>query len=301
MTFDLLAALVPVLAPILIAILVGFVWAKKGTPAEPAHLTQIILNVGTPCLIFSTLSTLTVSPVELGTMAAACVLMLAIFVGTSYLMLRGVGLPHRIYLAPTIFGNLGNLGLPVSLYAFGDTGLELGLIMFATQSVLFFTINMWLMSGKASPLSMLKTPHLYAIAAALAFTLTDTAPPEWVSNTTHLLGGMTIPLMLIMLGISLARMKVVAVARPLAVVCLRLCVGVGVAFGLAWLLGLSGTAAGVVFIACCMPAAVFNYLIAVRYDRNPGEVASFIVLNTLAILILLPIIVPIAWWIAATS
>ena len=301
MVLDLLVSLVPVLSPILIAILVGFVWAKKGTPAEPAHLTQVILNVGTPCLVFSTLSTLTVSPLELGTMALACVLMLTTFIGTSYLMLRGVGLPHRIYLAPTIFGNLGNLGLPVSLYAFGDTGLELALIMFATQSVLFFTINMWLMSGKASPVSMLKTPHIYAIAAALAFTLTDTAPPAWVSNTTELLGGMTIPLMLIMLGISLARMKVVAVTRPLIVVELRLLVGVGVALGVSWLLGLDGIAAGVIFIACCMPAAVFNYLMAVRFDRDPGEVASFIVLNTLAILVLLPLLVPVAWWIAGIS
>ena len=173
--------------------------------------------------------------------------------------------------------------------------------MFATQSVLFFTINMWLMSGKASPVSMLKTPHIYAIAAALAFTLTDTAPPAWVSNTTELLGGMTIPLMLIMLGISLARMKVVAVTRPLIVVVLRLLVGVGVALGVSWLLGLDGIAAGVIFIACCMPAAVFNYLMAVRFDRDPGEVASFIVLNTLAILVLLPLLVPVAWWIAGIS
>lgn len=296
-----LAALVPVLTPILVAILVGYIWAKKGTPAEPAHLTQIVLNVGTPCLIFSTLATLTVSPAVLGIMAAASVLMMIAFLVAGYLLLRGVGLPHKIYLSPVVFGNLGNLGLPVNLYAFGAAGLEIGLIMFATQSVLFFTINMWLQSGKANPLTMLKTPHIYAIAVALAFTLTDVTPPLWLTNTTELLGGMTIPLMLVMLGISLARMKVVAVTRPLIVVALRLVIGVGIALGLCWLLGLEGTTAGVVFIACVMPAAVFNYLIAVRYGRNPAEVASYIVLNTVVILVLLPVVVPVAWWIAGVS
>ena len=298
MTFDLLLSLVPVLTPILVAILVGFVWARKGTPAEPAHMTQLILNVGTPCLIFSTLSTLSVSPGLLGLMAAAAALMMVAFLGAGYVLLRGVGLPHRIYLAPVVFGNLGNLGLPVSLYAFGDTGLELGLIMFATQSVLFFTINMWLMSGHANPLTMLKTPHIYAIAAALAFTLGDVDPPAWLVNTTELLGAMTIPLMLVMLGISLSRMKVVAVTRPLIVVGLRLMIGVAIALALGWVLGLEGEAAGVVFVACVMPAAVFNYLMAVRYNRDPAEVASYIVLNTVAILILLPVTVPVAWWIA---
>lgn len=301
MHLDLLLSLVPVLTPILVAILVGFIWAKRGTPAEPAHMTQVILNVGTPCLVFSTLSTLSVSPQMLGLMAAAAVLMMIAFLGAGYLLLLAVGLPRRIYLAPVVFGNLGNLGLPVSLYAFGDSGLELALIMFATQSVLFFTINMWLMSGHANPLTMLKTPHIYAIAVALAFTLNDITPPVWLTNTTELLGGMTIPLMLVMLGISLARMKVVAVVRPLIVVSLRLVVGVGIALAITWLLGLDGTAAGIIFIACCMPAAVFNYLMAVRYNRNPGEVASYIVIATVALLILLPVVVSVAWWIASVA
>jgi len=296
---DLIVELVPVLAPIVIAIMVGVGWTRIGTPVDPSALTQLILNVGTPCLVFSTLATLSVGPGELGLMAAAAALMLAAFLGAGYAMLRGIGLPHRIYLAPVVFGNLGNLGLPVNLYAFGPAGLELGLIMFATQSVLFFTINMWLMSGHPSPFSMLRTPHLYAIAAALAFTLTDTPPPVWLTNTTELLGGMTIPLMLVMLGISLARMKVVAVARPLVVVALRLLVGFAIAWALSALLGLSGTARGVVFVACAMPAAVFNYLVAVRFKRDPGEVASYIVLSTLAFLLLLPLLVPLFWWLAS--
>jgi predicted permease len=295
---ELVLALVPVLTPIAIAILVGIGWARWGNPVDPGSMTQVILNVGTPCLVFSTLSTLSVPALELGVMALAAVLMMLAFLGSGWLLLRAVGLPSGVYLPPVVFGNLGNLGLPLNLFAFGDAGLELALIMFATQSVLFFTIHFWLMSGQASPLKMLKTPHIYAIALALAFTLTDTAPPDWLNNTTDLLGGMTIPLMLIMLGVSLTRMKVVAFARPLTVVVLRLLLGFAVAFGLCELLGLEGIARGVVTIACCMPGAVFNYLAAVRYDRSPGEVASYIVLSTVVMLALLPLLVPLAWWMA---
>ncbi len=295
---SLAADLVPVLAPIAVAILVGMGWARWGEPTDPASITQVILNVGTPCLVFSTLATLSVPALELGVMALASVLMLLSFLGGGWLLLKAVRLPSGVYLPPLVFGNLGNLGLPLNLFAFGDAGLELGLIMFATQSALFFTIHFWLMSGSPSPATMLKTPHLYAIAAALAFTLTDTAPPPWLTNTTDLIGGLTIPMMLIMLGVSLSRMKVVAVARPLAAALLRVALGLAIAVLICGVLDLEGAARGVVTIACCMPGAVFNYLAAVRYDRSPGEVAGYVVLSTVATLVLLPGLVPLAWWMA---
>ena len=294
----LLAALAPVLAPVAAAILVGVGWARWGRPADPTGMTQIVLNVGTPCLVFSTLSTLSVPAADLGVMALAAVLMLLSFLGTGWLLLKAVRLPAAVYLPPVVFGNLGNLGLPLGLFAFGDAGLELALVMFATQSVLFFTLHFWLMSGSASPASMLKTPHVYAIAAALAFTLTDTAPPTWLANVADLIGGLTIPMMLIMLGVSLARMKIASVARPLTLAALRVGLGLAVAVAISWLLGLEGPARGVTTIACCMPGAVFNYLAAVRYDRSPQEVAGYVSLSTATVLVLLPGLVPLAWFMA---
>ncbi|MBC6441130.1 MAG: AEC family transporter [Rhodospirillales bacterium] len=295
---QLIAALVPVLTPIAVAILAGIAWARWGKLADPASLTQIILNVGTPCLVFSTISTLSVPALELGVMALAAVMMLLMFLGSGWLLLKVVRLPSGVYLPPVVFGNLGNLGLPLNLFAFGDAGLELGLIMFAVQSVLFFTIHFWLISGSPSPLEMLKTPHIYAISVALAFTLTDTHPPLWLTNTTDLIGGLTIPLMLIMLGGSLMRMKVVSFVRPFSVVVLRVILGFVVAYLLCEVLSLEGVARGVVTIACCMPGAVFNYLASVKFDNSPGEVASYIVLSTVVILVLTPVIVPVAWWMA---
>ena len=293
-----IAALVPVLVPVIAAILVGVVWGKRGKPVDPGQASQLILNVGAPCLIFSTLSTLSVSPSMLGKMALAAVLLLAGFLLIGPLLLKALNLPRSVYLSPVVFGNLGNLSLPLSLFAFGPEGLELALIMFATQSILFFTIGMWLMSAHPSPLTMVKTPHPYAIAAALAFTLTGTAPPEWLTNTTELLGGMTIPLMLVMLGVSLSRMHVTGFAKPLMLAVVRLAAGIALAFAISWVLDLDGLAQGIVTIACCMPGAVFNYLMAVRFDRSPGEVASYVVISTVAILVLLPVLLPIAWWAA---
>ena len=297
----LVSGLVPVLVPVLATILVGVAWARWGKPADPERLTPLILNVGTPCLVFSTLSTLVVPAFELGIMVLATLLMIGAFLVSGRLLIKLTALPAGALLPPVVFGNLGNLGLPLNLFAFGDAGLELGLIMFATQTVIFFTIHFWLMSGRASLSMFTKTPHVYAIAVALAFTLSDTTPPAWLTNTTDLVGGLTIPMLLIMLGTSLARFRVSTIARPLVLALLRTATGLGVACVLIALLGLEGTARGVMIICCAMPAAVFNYLAAMRYNRSPDEVAGYVVVSTLAVLCLMPLIIPLAWWMAGTA
>jgi predicted permease len=123
-------------------------------------------------------------------------------------------------------------------------------------------------------------PLLYALAAALVFMVTETTPPDWVNATTDLLGDITIPLMLITLGISLARLKVASVARSLVLSLLRLVMGFAVGVALAAALGLEGAARGVLIIQLSMPVAVFNYLFAQRYQTAPEEVAGMVILST---------------------
>jgi hypothetical protein len=61
-----------------------------------------------------------------------------------------------------------------------------------------------------------------------------------------------------------------------------------------WLFGLEGTKRGVVLIESAMPVAVFNYLLAARYDRHPDEIAGAIVISTLASFATLPLLLLVA-------
>ena len=55
--------------------------------------------------------------------------------------------------------------------------------------------------------------------------------------------------------------------------------------------GLEGAERGVLIIQFSMPVAVFNYLLALKFDRKPGEVAGMVVLSTLLAFVCLPFIV----------
>ena len=54
------------------------------------------------------------------------------------------------FLPPMIFGNTGNLGLPLAFFAFGDLGLSYAIIIFAIMAIFSFTYGVWVISGETN-------------------------------------------------------------------------------------------------------------------------------------------------------
>ena len=71
---------------------------------------------------------------------------------------------------------------------------------------------------------------------------------------------------------------------------LRLGFGFAIGYCLAWSFGLEGALRGVLILQCAMPAAVFNYIIAVRFNRAPEEIASLVVASTAISFLTLPLL-----------
>src|SRR5690606_23706466 len=116
--------------------------------------------------------------------------------------------------------------------------------------------------------SIAKQPVIYSMIIAVALLMTDTELPRWINNTLDLLGGIAIPLMTIALGVSLATLKIHFWKRSLFFSVIR--IGGGLLFGfiVCELMGLTGVSRSVVLLQCAMPIAVFNYLLALRYNRH---------------------------------
>jgi hypothetical protein len=182
------------------------------------------------------------------------------------------------------------MGLPVCLFAFGSEGLALGACFFATTAIAHFTVGQWLWSGRVSLTLIFRTPLAYAACAASWVLTAGLTVPDWVLETTRLLGSFTIPLMQFTLGVSLARFASGRLSRGLSLTALRLGMGLLVGVGLSMLLDLRGVMRGVFILDCAMPVAVFNYMLAERYQRDPVDVAGLVVLSTLVSLVSLPLI-----------
>lgn len=287
---NVLADIASVIAPIFVIAGIGFAWGRSGRTFDTNMIGALTINLGVPCLIFSTLTKLQVSPAAFGHMAGAFALAVGANMAIGAAILRAMKLDVGGHLPTVVFANNGNMGLPLCLFAFGDPGLALGICAFVISSVGNFTIGIGLVSGRLSPRDVVKNPYVYVIGAALVFMVTGARPPRWLANTTEIVGGMSIPLMLVALGVSLSRLKVQSLRRSLMLALMRLGTGFLLGLGLSWALGFEGAARGVLILQCSMPTAVINYIIAARFDRHPGEVAGVIVTSTLIAFAMLPLL-----------
>jgi predicted permease len=285
------AQLSGILLPVLALTSIGYAWQKLGFPFEREFVTRVILNVSGPCLIVDTLSHLD-TPIEafLG-MVAGSASLFALTVCGAWLLLRLARTPVRSYLPALAIGNTGNLGLPLCLFAFGQEGLGFAVAVYVTNSVGQFTLTPMLQSN-ASPLRTLATtPVIYGALAGVVILTVDVSLPAWVNTTIGLLGGLMIPLMLIALGNTLGELRAKRLPFALGWGAARLALGFVVALLVAELFGLQGVARGVMILQGTMPAAVFNYLFAARYNRAPDDVAGIVLVSTLLSLFVLPFLI----------
>ncbi len=282
-----LAELAAILAPVFLCAGLGYAWGRGPHPFSLDFVTALVTNVATPCLIFSTLTKLQVSPAAFAEMVLAGLAALAGFAALGTTVLVVARQPLRAFLPALTFPNAGNLGLPLVLFAYGEAGLALAIAYFSvvsvgqfTFSVGQFTFGVWVASGAAGPRLLLRTPVLYALAAALGFMIAGTEPPRWLANTVELLGGAAIPLLLLSLGVALARLRVHSLPLGLALAVLRLGAGLMIGLAVAELFALEPLARGVLVLQSAMPAAVFNYLFAERYGNSPQQVAGVVLIST---------------------
>jgi predicted permease len=99
--------LVPIIAPVVIAVLLGFGWERRRLPFDRDFLTTLVMYVGVPCLILDGILGITTSPaVFLGMVGNAIVVLVACGI-VGAIALRALGQPLRSYLPPIAFGNSG--------------------------------------------------------------------------------------------------------------------------------------------------------------------------------------------------
>ena len=132
--------LINVVAPVFAIIAVGYFWSRAGQKYDLDFVTSISINIGCPCLAFSTLTSLQMRYDLLGKMGISITIALILFALFGLAILRLAGLSPRGYLPPLMFANIGNMGIPVCLFAYGKEGLALAIIVFAVVTIGQFTI-----------------------------------------------------------------------------------------------------------------------------------------------------------------
>lgn len=277
-------------APVFFLAGIGFGWVRLGYAYDTAFVTRLSMTLAVPALVFTALADSTLDVGLVGRMAVATICAYVAMSIAFFILCRVFGLELRTWLAPLVFGNTGNLGLPLCLLAFGETGLALGVVFFSTGALMQFTFGLWVVAGGGSPVKALREPMVAAALLGGLFLWRGWTLPEVAANALGLVGQMAIPLMLLTLGVAVARLQVAKLGLVAAMAGLK--VGLAFAAGLvvASALALPDPARGVLILQLVTPVAVTSYLLAEKYGADGAAVAGLVVVSTLLSVVTLPAI-----------
>ena len=290
---ELYIKLIDVILPVFFVIGIGYYLGKKDPNFNTDFITTLAGNVGTPAMIFYTITS---TGVTLETFIEYFVYALIIIGGFAAIGIIVLALMKKDVvseLPPLILPNTGNMGIPICLFAYGTEGLGIASAIASVIILLHFTLGVLLAKKSFSLKILITNMPIYGIIAAVIVLYFDWEVPGFVENTTFLLTYSTIFLVLMSLGIALTKLKVVSWLNATFLSGTRIIIGPIIGFSLIKYLNLTGLAAGVLLIQSAMPSAILTYLVGSMYSekRVVDSIASVIVTSTLMSFITIPIVV----------
>lgn len=285
-----ITGLLGVIAPVLLLVLTGFFWQRRGLPFDQPFITRLVIDLCAPALVLVLLSGSDLSLQRFAGFAVQVLLALAVMGLVAAVFARRHRDPMMHWVA-LVFPNTANMGMPLCLLAFGEQGLVYATVYYTVTSLVHFTLGVSLVAEQAGAWRTgLKTPLIWATLLGLGLMTVQVDLPRWLFSSLELLGRPTIPLMLFTLGVSLARLPWRDLLGQVDTGVERLLVGAVGAAVVLWVFRPEGVMRGVLVLETMMPSAIFNYLLAARFNRHLGAVTAMVAWSTVMVFLLLPVL-----------
>ena len=286
---DLVATFANNILPIVLLSGAGFALGKL-LHIDPRSLGRVVFYIFGPILLFDLLSQnqLDLSETAIVTVFALCfILMLGML---TFLLGRLLKLERPALVAiviTTMFANNGNYGLPLVSFAFGEQALPYAGIYFATTTLLFYTLGVFLaslghMTFREAIGGLFRIPTMYAVLLGILVNIWNIQIPIPVARSVELAAGGTVPLMLILLGLQLTQVELSSSQRAMQLsVALRLVIAPLAALLFAAMFGLQGATRQASVTQASMPSMVSTTVLAAEYNLDSKLVTAVVFVSTL--------------------
>lgn len=194
--------------------------AKVMTPEMDKGLSKLVMNVTLPGMLLASCLNADVipTPEQLGSTAIVACGSFVIYIAVAFILtfVLRISPGHQgVFRFMIVFGNVGFIGFPVVTAIFGSESLIYASVFQLPFNLLVFTLGVWFIvqdndagvKVKLNPKDFI-TPALISCVAVIIFTLAGIHAVPVIGPTLDLLGSMTIPAALIIVGSSLANMPV---------------------------------------------------------------------------------------------
>lgn len=284
---DLLLRIVGIITPVLVISAIGFGYGRRFRP-DMTWINRLLTDLLFPALIFSAMASRDFHIVDYLPLIGGG---LAILFGSGaigWAVARLLGYNPHAFVPPVMFSNVANMGLPLTLFAFGPEYVPAAVALFMTFSLAHFSIGIRICAPGASLAGILKGPMLWAMIGGVLMSAAGLALPDWLASSLRMLGDPAIPLGLFALGVGFAGFRVERWTTGIVGALLCPISGLAIAWPLVGWLPLSEPMRGLLLLYAALPPAVMNYIFAERYGQEPGLVAAIVVGGNVASLLFVP-------------
>ena len=287
---DLAYRIVAIIFPVFSIVAVGYLYARYRRNTDMSSGNRLNMEVFIPALIFDTLSASDYALTDylLLTLGGAAVILGSGLV--AWPVARLLGYQWKTFVPPMMFNNSGNMGVPLIILTFGSAALPAAVLLFAIENFLHFLLGQQMITQRWSLKSVFQNPMILATLLGIGVAISGIVVPEFLRLPIHMLGQISIPLLLFSLGVRMISIdlndwrigSVAALVCPLS--------GLIIAIPFVHLLPLPGDQASMLLLFSALPPAIINFLVAERFNQEPQKVASIVLIANFASILVIPLV-----------
>ena len=274
--------------PIFTLVLVGFLYSRRVKP-DLGGANKLVVDLALPVLIFISLSAKTFNPISALSFSGASIALIVVSGLIAWPLTKLSGATQQAFLPCVMFTNVGPIGIPLIALAYGPEGMATAVVLLVISNVLHFTLGASVMSGKVDWRMVYANPLVWATVLGVASSQFQWVLPDWVQTSCTMIGSVLVPMMLMSLGSRLASSQIADAWVGIQSGILILIVRLAAVFLVLWLIPLQGLERGALILFACLPPAVFNFMLADKFQVEPNKVASTVIVGHLLSLVFLPL------------
>ena len=274
--------------PIFTLVLVGFLYGRRVKP-DLGGANKLIVDIALPVLIFISLSSKLFDPLAALLFTVASIALIVLSGLIAWPLAKFSGATVQAFLPCAMFTNVGPIGIPLIALAYGPEGMATAVVLLVISNVLHFTLGAGVMSGKVDWRMVYANPLVWATVLGVVGSQFQLTLPQWVETSCTMIGSVLVPMMLMSLGVRLASSQVADAWVGARSGVLILIIRIAAALLALWLIPLQGLERGALILFACLPPAVFNYMLADKFQVEPNKVASTVIVGHLMSLAFLPL------------
>ena len=301
------AAMFVVMITLFAIVLVGYGAGKLGYLGGDfdRQLSRLVINITCPALILSSAMTGELPDREY-------ILPLLLISVITYAVLTGVAFVLPRYLTKKkddegaigfalMFGNVGFMGYPVVASIFGHEAVFYAAVLNVVNTFAVFTIGTILITGKSEVEEsrfqkkvLYSTPMLAAYLTMLIVALRIDNIPECISQPLTMIGNITVPAALLIIGSSMSNLSIKSLlgnSTVYATTLFRLAILPIAIYYLCTLLGFSSFVVNINTVVIAMPVATYGTILCLKYGKDTTMITEVTFITTLISMLSIPVLV----------